>query len=46
MACVGAMSVSVIRRVFERCGTEEEAKESSPVGLLALFVGSLQRDVL
>jgi len=40
VACVGAMSVSVIDEYLKDVSTEEEAKESSPVGLLALFVGS------
>ena len=33
-------SVSVIDEYLKDVSTEEEAKESSPVGLLALFVGS------
>lgn len=41
VACVGAMSMSVIDAYLKDVSVEEEKKESSPVGLFALFVGSL-----
>ena len=41
VACVGAMSMSAIDAYLKDVSVEEEKKESSPVGLFALFVGSL-----
>ena len=41
VACVGAMSMSGIDAYLKDVSVEEEKKESSPVGLFALFVGSL-----
>ena len=40
VACVGAMSMSVIDAYLKDVSAEEETKESSPVGLIALFIGS------
>ena len=41
VACVGAMSMSAIDAYLKDVSVEEEKKESSPVGLFALFMGSL-----
>ncbi|CCO17377.1 deoxycytidylate deaminase [Bathycoccus prasinos] len=41
VACVGAMSMSAIDAYLKDVSVEEEKKESSPVGLFALFAGSL-----
>jgi len=39
-ACVGAMSMSLIDQWLKDVDEQEEARESSPIGIFALFVGS------